>query len=539
MIAKPPKIDNKVAIMTPEEAVALIPDGATVYLDGAATGMVEPTALFQALAKRYKGSQSPKDLVLHYINGVGDRDPDSDRGYSALAIPGMVKKMYGGHLGQAPKLARMSDRKEVEAYNLPMGVMAQLLRAAAAHQPGIITSIGLHTFLDPRQKGAKLNDITKEDIVELMTIKGEEYLFYHTIYPDVAFLAASTSDEDGYITMEDEDLFLDQLSAAQAVHNNGGLVIVQVRRMVKAGSLHPKHVKIPGILVDVVVVVPDQAQSYSLEGKAMDRYMSGDLKAPSVNFRPEPLTERKVIVRRGLMEAKQGDIANIGVGVSSGINLVAQEENVHKEFTLTGETGGIGVESGPPEGANFGLPRNQRAIIPMSNQFDFYDGGGLDIAFVSFAQVDKKGNVNVHWLDNAIMGTGGFPNITAYCKKIVFGGTMTSGGYRAEVGNGKLKVLKEGRFRKFLEDVDQITFNGALSVERGQKVFYVTDRCVFRLTAMGLELIEIAPGMEVERDILPLMDFAPIVHKDLKQMDTRFFIDAPMHIREEWLAKKN
>jgi acetate CoA-transferase len=537
MVAKPKKIDNKVVILTPDEAVALIPDGATVYLDGAGTGMVEPTALFKALAKRYRDTKAPKDLVLHYINGVGDRNPDSDRGYSALAIPGMVKKMYGGHLGQAPKLARMSDRNEVEAYNIPMGVMAQLLRAAAAHQPGILTTIGLHTFLDPRQKGAKLNDITNEDMVELMTIHGKEYLFFHTIYPDVAFLAASTSDEEGYITMEDEDLFLDQLSAAQAVHNNGGLVIVQVRRLAKAGSLHPKQVKIPGILVDVVVVVPDQPQSYSLEGKPMNRYMSGDLKAASFAFKPEPLTERKVIVRRGLMEAKQGDIANIGVGVSSGINLVAQEEDVHREFTLTGETGGIGVESGPPEGANFGLPRNQRAIIPMSNQFDFYDGGGLDIAFVSFAQVDAKGNVNVHWLDNAIMGTGGFPHITAYCKKIVFGGTMTSGGYRAEVGNGKLKILKEGRFRKFLGKVDQITFNGELSVERGQKVLFVTDRCVFRLTAKGLELIEIAPGMDVEKDIVPLMDFRPVISKDLKEMDARLFIDAPMGIRAEWLAK--
>lgn len=366
LIKKPKKINNKVPVLTLEDAVELIPNAVTLYLDGASTGYNEPTSLFAALAKRFKDTGEPKDLILYYINGVGDRIDSSDRGYSTLALTGMIKRMIGGHLGQAPKLASMAFKNKVEAYNLPMGVMSQLLRCAAARQPGLISSVGLHTFMDPRQHGGKLNERTTEDLIELINIKGKEYLLYYTIPLDVAFLAASTADTEGYITMEDEALFLDELSAAQAVHNNGGLVIVQVRRIVKEGTLHPKLIKIPGNLVDAIVVVPEQPQSYSQAGKPLNRFITGDLIAPENYIVTQiPLNERKVIARRGLFESKPGDTGNTGVGIAALINPVAQEEGIHKSLTLTTEIGEIGGINGPPEGVNFGVSSNMKAIIPM------------------------------------------------------------------------------------------------------------------------------------------------------------------------------
>lgn len=530
------KKGNKVPVLTAEEAVSMIPDGGVVYLDGTSTGIREPAALFQALAKRYRETESPKDLTIFFPNGVGDRQPDSDRGFSVLAIPGLIKRAVGGHIGQSPKIARMIDNNEIEGYNLSMGVMSQMMRAAAARTPGVISRVGLHTFQDPRQKGCKLNEKTTEDIVRVMEIDGEEFLFYKTIQPTVALLRGTTADEEGYVTMEDEigASFLDEMAVAQAVHNNGGVVIVQVQRMTKSGCLNPKSVKIPGIYVDAIVVEPNQWQSYSLEGVPTDRHASCDFPTIPADMPPLPLTERKAICRRSLLEIRPGVVGNVGVGVQTALSAVAQEEGISDQFTLTTECGTVGGVAGPPEGSNFGIFRNMRAVIPMPDQFAFYDGGGLDMAFLSFAQLDEEGNVNVHRLAGKIMGTGGFVNISANSKKIVFGGTMTSGGLKVEIRDGKVHILQEGRFRKFVKNVDEITFSGKVAKRQNKPVLYITERCVFRLTQEGVELIEVAPGIDVETQILPLMDFKPLISKDLKEMDPRIFQDQVMGIRKDF-----
>ena len=526
---KTTKRKNTVEILTAEEAVKLIPSEATVAFLGAGGGITEPTVVIEALAKRFRETKEPRDLTFYYSTGLGDR---AERGLSPLAQPGLCKRAIGGHWDQSPRLAEMVVRNEIEGYNFPMGVMSQLLRAAAAGQPGILTHVGLGTFIDPRQTGGKLNERTKEELVQLMEIGGREWLFYPTILPDVAFIRGTTADTDGYITMEDEITYLDVLPMAQAVKNNGGIVIAQVQRLAKARTLHPKDVKVPGYLVDVVVVVPDQPQLYS---GTVNRFMSGDFVAEMGEIAIPSLNERKVIARRALFEVTPGDVGNVGVGISDGIGVIAQEEGVGDEFTLTVETGPIGGVTA--QGIFFGASVNNRAVIDMPAQFDFYDGGGLDICFLSFAEVDQSGNVNVSRFNGKIVGTGGFINITSNSKKVIFSGTLTAGGLKTEIENGSVQILQEGRFKKFVPQVDEITFNGKQAVEEGKEVLYITERAVFRLTPQGLELCEIASGVNMERDIFAHMGFKPLIAKDLKEMDSRLFLPEPMGIQQEWLEK--
>ncbi|THE10533.1 acetate CoA-transferase YdiF [Bacillus timonensis] len=524
------RLKSNVNILTPEEAVNMIPSGVTIAFLGAGGGITEPTAVIEALAKRYRDTQEPRDLTYYFSTGLGNRD---DRGLSPLAQHGMVKRAIGGHWDQSPRLAEMVAANEIEGYNFPMGVMSQLLRAAAAGQPGILTHVGLGTYIDPRQSGGRLNERTTEELIKLMKIDGRDWLFYQTICPDVAIIRGTTADTDGYITMEDEITFLDILPMAQAVKNNGGIVIAQVQRLAKARTLHPKNVKVPGFLVDAVVVVPEQPQLYV---GGVNRFMSGDFIAETGEITIPPLDQRKVIARRALFEITPGDIGNVGVGISDGIGVIAQEEGVSEDFTLTVETGPIGGVTA--QGIFFGASVNNRAVIDMASQFDFYDGGGLDVCFLSFAEVDEFGNVNVSRFNGKIVGTGGFINITSKSKKIIFSGTLTAGGLKTEISNGSVQIEKEGRFQKFVSLVDEITFNGKVAVEEGKEVLYITERAVFRLRPQGgLELSEIAPGIDIERDIFAQMGFRPHVAKDLKEMDSRLFLPEPMGIRNEWLEK--
>lgn len=520
---------NGVDIISAEEAVKRIPNAATLAFLGAGGGITEATTVIDALANRYKETSEPKDLTLYYSTGLGDRN---ERGLSPLAQDGLVKRAIGGHWDQSPRLAEMAARNEIEAYNFPMGVMSQLLRAAAAGQPGILTHVGLGTFIDPRQTGGRLNERTTEELVEVMTIGGKEWLFYSAIYPDVAIIRGTTADTDGYITMEDEITFLDILPMAQAVKNNGGIVIAQVQRLVKARTLHPKDVKVPGFLVDAIVVEPDQPQLYS--GK-VNRFMSGDFIAEVEEVDMPPLTERKAIARRALLEIRSGDIGNVGVGISDGIGLIAMEEGVDEAFTMTVETGPIGGVTA--QGIFFGASVNNRAVIDMASQFDFYDGGGLDVCFLSFAEVDMAGNVNVSRFNGKIVGTGGFINITSNSQKIVFSGTLTAGGLKTEVSDGKIDIKQEGRFEKFIPEVGEITFNGREAVKQGKEVIYITERAVFRLTEHGLELTEVAPNIDIEKDIIPHMGFTPLISENVTTMDPRLFTDGPMGIKEAWLQK--
>lgn len=516
-----------VRILSPQEAVTAINSGDKVSFCGAGGGMTEPTSIIEALAKRFKEESNPTGLTFIHSSGLGDR---GERGMSPLALPGLVSCAIGGHWGQSPRLAEMAERNEIEAYNFPQGVMSQLFRCAAAGQPGVLTKVGLGTFLDPRKQGGKLNDKTKSDLIQLLNVNGEEWMFYPSILPDVAIIRGTTSDEDGYISMEDEVSYLDTLAMAQAAHNNGGTVIAQVQRVVKSGSLHPKSIKIPGFLVDILVVVPEQQQLYV---GSIDRYISGDYKKVPDQLNKVPLNERKVIARRALLEISPGDVGNVGVGIPDGVGVVAREEGVADRFTLTVEHGTCGGES--LQGIFFGASINMRAMLDMPSQFDFYHGGGLDIALLSFAEVDRLGNVNVHKFNGKIMGTGGFVDICQTSKKVVFCGTMTAGSLKVEIGNNALKIISEGRIQKFIENCEEITFSAQDALRREQEVFYVTERAVFKLFEGGIRLIEIAPGIDLDRDVLGQMNFVPQVENAISRMDGRIFGSEAMGLLNEWV----
>jgi len=381
--------------------------------------------------------------------------------------------------------------------------------------------------LDHRQQGGRLNEATREELIQLQVIDGKEWLFYPCIYPDVALIRGTSADTEGYITMEDEVLYTDSFATAMAAHNNGGIVIAQVERVVKAGTLPSKEVKIPGYLVDVIVEVPGQPQLYGVptSGFVSGRYTQ-DFSDDCTTI---PLNERKVIARRALMEVAPGYIGNVGVGICDGIGVVAKEEVVSEEFTLTVETGIVGGVSA--QGIYFGASVNARAVVDMPAQFDFYDGGGLDISFLSFAEFDQDGNVNVHKFNNKIMGTGGFVDICQNSKKAIFAGTLKAGGLRERVEDGAIHIDQEGRFIKAVEKVPEITFNGREAVARGQEVIFITERAVFRLTEEGVVLTEIAPGVDLERDIVGQMAFRPIISPDLKEMDGRLFREEVMDLK--------
>ena len=414
---KPLRINGRVPVLSAQEAVNYIPDEATLCVLGAGGGILEATTLITALADKYKQTQTPRNLSIISPTGLGDR---ADRGISPLAQEGLVKWALCGHWGQSPRISDLAEQNKIIAYNYPQGVLTQTLRAAAAHQPGIISDIGIGTFVDPRQQGGKLNEVTKEDLIKLVEFDNKEYLYYKAIAPDIAFIRATTCDSEGYATFEDEVMYLDALVIAQAVHNNGGIVMMQVQKMVKEATLHPKSVRIPGYLVDIVVVDPDQTQLYG--GAPVNRFISGDFTLDDSTKLSLPLNQRKLVARRALFEMRKGAVGNVGVGIADGIGLVAREEGCADDFILTVETGPIGGITS--QGIAFGANVNTRAILDMTSQFDFYHGGGLDVCYLSFAEVDQHGNVGVHKFNGKIMGTGGFIDISATSKKIIFCGTF-------------------------------------------------------------------------------------------------------------------
>lgn len=523
------KYTRNVPVMSAQEAVEMVPSGAVVSFSGAGGGILEPTALIQALAERFEKESEPRDLTFFHTAGLGDR---ADKGMSVLAKPGLCKCSIGSHYAQSPAIADMAVKNEIEAYCFPMGVMTKLTCAAASGQPGVITKIGIGTFIDPRNKGGKLNEKTKEDLVQLVNIDGEEYLFYKAVKPDVAFIRGTTADEEGYITLEDEPVFMNILGEAQAAKNNGGIVIAQVKRVVKRGTLHPKKVKVPGYLIDALVVVPDQEQLYN---EPLDRFISGDYVQADLHNDIMPLNHRKVIARRALMEASPGDVGNVGVGIPDGVGKVAAEEGVSEEITLTVEHGVIGGVTS--QGIFFGANVNTKAIIDSPTMFDFYNGGGLDIAFLSFAELDRHGNVNVSRFNNKIAGAGGFVDIAHRTKKVIFLGTFTAGGLETSIENGRIRVVKEGRFRKFCDELEEISFSSENALLNGQHVLYLTERASFRLTRNGIELFEIAEGMDLEKDILANMDFRPLIAEELSVMDRRLFYEGKMVLRDDWIKK--
>lgn len=517
---------RKGKVVSAQEAVRIIRDGDTVLTGGfVGCGYAEEISL--ALEKLFLETGHPRNLTLVYAAGQGD---GHERGLNQLAHEGLLRRVIGGHWGLCPKLQKLAFENKVLAYCLPQGVVTHMVRDAAARRPRTITSVGLGTFVDPRNGGGKINAITTEDIVEFITFDDKEYLAYKPVPINVAILRGTTADTNGNITMENEALILDSLNAAMAAKNNRGFVMVQVEGIAEKGSLNPRDVVIPGVMVDCVVLsTPDH--HWQTFGERYNPSYSGKIKAPVQNIEPMDLTARKIIARRAALELRANSIVNLGIGMPEGVASVANEERILEFLTLTAEPGSIGgVTAG---GLSFGAAVNPEAIIDMASQFDFYDGGGLDAAFLGMAQADGKGDVNVSKFGPKLAGAGGFIDISQNANKVVFMGTFTAGGLAVSTGQGELNIDSEGKLRKFVKDVEQITFSGPYAAAKEQPVIYVTERCVFKLGREGLELAEIAPGVDLEKDVLNLMDFRPVMNEPPRLMDARIFRDEPMGLKDQ------
>jgi len=509
-------------VVSAAEAVALLADGDTLATGGfVGIGFAENLAV--ALEARFLATGTPRRLGLVYAAGQGD---GGQRGLNHLGHKGLVGWVIGGHWGLVPALQKLAVAGEIEAWNLPQGVISHLFRDIAAGRPGHLSKVGLGTFVDPRHGGGAVNARSTTARVRLMPIDGQDCLFYPAFPIDVAFLRGTTADTDGNITMEREALTLESLAIAMAVHNSGGIVIVQVERLAAAHSLAPRQVKIPGVLVDCVVLAEKPEYHPQTFAEPYSAAFAGEIRVPEGQARPMPPGARKTIARRAALELRPHQVVNLGIGMPEGVAQVAAEERVIDLITLTAEPGVIGGI--PAGGLNFGAAVNAQAVIDQPYQFDFYDGGGLDIAFLGLAQADAVGNVNVSQFGSRLAGAGGFINISQNARTVVFVGSFL------ELVPGAGAGLQQ-HGHKFVPQVEQLTFSGAEALRRGQRVLYVTERCVFLLQAQGLVLIEVAPGQDIERDIVAQMGFRPVMTVEPALMDAAIFQDAPMGLRERLL----
>jgi propionate CoA-transferase len=514
-------------VISAQDAIAIVHNGDVLATSGYG-GNGTADGLMIALEKRFLESGSPENLTLVFAGGQGD---GKEKGLNHLGHAGLIKRVIGGHYGLIPELEKLAVENKIEAYNIPEGVITHLYRDIAAGKPGTLSRVGLGTFVDPRQDGGKINEITTEDIVELVELGGVQSLFYKAFPINVAFIRGTTADPDGNVTMEKESLLLENLSMAMAAKNSGGYVICQVERIAQEGSLDSRQVKIPGVMVDCVVVAEPEhhMQTY---GTQYDPAYSGEIRIPLQTLPPVVLDEKKVIARRAALELAPNSVITLGIGLPDSVGAVAREEKVQDLITLTVDPGVIGGV--PMGGLDFGAAVNCQAIIDHGSQFDFIDGGGLDAAFLGMAEADRDGNVNASRFGRRLSGCGGFINISQNSRKVVFVSTFSSSGLEVEIADGRERILKEGKFLKFVDRVGQTTFSGKYAAERRQDVLYITERCVFRLVDSGLELIEVAPGIDIERDIVSKMPFAPQVH-DPVGMDASIFRPEPMGLRDRLL----
>ena len=518
-------------IVSAEQAIARIKDNDVI----ATTGFVQsciPEMLHAALEKRFVDTASPRDLTLIMCAGAGD---SKGLGTGRLHHEGLLKRVIAANFGRMPKVAQAAQDNKIQGYNLPQGVISKLYRSCASGSPGLFTRVGLHTYVDPRVGGGKVNTVTKEDLVKLVEVDGKEWLFYKATPINVALIRATSADPHGNLSMEKEALTLDVLAQAMAAHNNGGVVIAQVERIVADGSIKPKDVKVPGILVDCIVIADPPEMHRMNYGVMYDPGLAGEVRVTVDSLPKMELDERKIIARRAAFELPPNGVINLGVGAPDGVANVANEEKVTPLLVMTTEAGAVGgVLAG---GSSFGSSANAHSIVDQNQMFDFYHGGGLDLTCLGMAECDSLGNVNTSKFGGKLNGCGGFIDISQNARAVVFAGTFTAGGLEVAIEDGKLRIIKEGRARKFVKQVEQVTFSGQYAAEKGQPVIYVTERCVFQLTDHGLELIEVAPGIDIERDILPHMAFKPHIHKPIS-MNPALFREEPMDLLSDLLNLK-
>lgn len=522
-------------VITAEQAAALIQDGVTI--SSPIIGLAGwPEEIGRAIAKRYEETGHPKGLTLVCGSAMGNH---KDKGPHVIGLEGLITKYIGAHTHGSPNIGALIQNNKLLAYCFPQGVVVHMLREIAAKRLGVLSKIGLGTFVDPRVEGGKMNDLTRQapDLNEVVTFGGEEYLWYKPFPIHVGLLRGTVADERGNLCMRKEGAYLEALQVAQAARNSGGIVMAQVEYVAKAGTLHAKSIEVPGVLVDYVVVAKNP-QEYHMqsEGIYYQPAFSGDVVMPLGSLPKLPFDDRMIILRRATLELTENSIVNLGIGIPDRLATVAAHEGVTDMLTLTTEVGAVGgVPAGWP---NFGMTYNPEAFVCHPNMFDWYDGGGIDTAFLGMGEIDKFGNVNVSKFNGRPIGCGGFINITTTSKNIVFCGTFTTGGLKVAAEDGKVKILQEGNHKKFLDHVEQITFSGKYAAKNNKPILYVTERAVFKLLNGEVTLIEIAPGIDLEKDILAHMDFKPAISPNLKSMPEEIFYPEWGKLKEHILAKR-
>lgn len=510
-------------ILSSDEAARLIEDKSHVVFSGfGAYGA--PDDVLDAIARRFGEEGHPAGIYAYCGVCTGD-NTDNKVGINRLSEPGLIGTIVAAHFKYARSLWRNISDNRTAAFTIPLGVMVQLFCAKAARQPGILTKMGIHTYIDPREAGPAANGLAEKagnDYVEVMDVHGTDYLYYHLPDPDVAIVRGTYADEKGNVSIENEGIADAQLAIATAARNAGGIVIVQVEKIVQTGVLPARNVYVPHTLVDYVVTARSPEFHMQSYASAYRSEVSGQYKMPITDIERLPLDTRKVIARRALLELERNSMVNLGIGIPSGMGSVASEEGIADDMTLSVESGPIGGV--PLSGLAFGAAVNPDMIARMEDVLRYYDGGGINMAVLGFAEVDKEGNVNVSKLNGCPIGPGGFIDITQKTKKVCFVGNFTNGERDIRIKDGKLEIIKDGNTNKFVDKVEQITFSGRYAIQSGQEVLYITERAVFKLTENGLTLVEVAPGIDVQRDVIEKMDFLPKIAKHIQIMKESLFV---------------